>query len=212
MTKGRSERPARGRRRAGEPSGREVLLRSSLKYFARHGYDGTSLRTIASDAGVDMALVARLFGSKEKLWRALIEHLDRERNQYKDEMKILAATRGSQPAKAFRGMMELFGRVSLEQPDLIGLMLQEANNPGERQNAVVEYLITPFRDDCTPIIEACVAAKKLRTHNSAVIFGIVASGVILPLLLPQLCGGTIDSREQLCVELIDESMALLIVE
>ena len=212
MAKDKSVRPARGRRKAGEPSGREMLLRSALKHFARHGYDGSSLRTIASDAGVDMALVARLFGSKEKLWHALIEQLDRERNQYKDAMKALAATAGDHPVKAFRGMMELFGRVSLEQPDLIGLMLQEANNPGERQNAVVDYLITPFRGDCIPIIEACVASKKLRTKNPAVIFGIIASGIILPLLLPQLCGQTIDSREQLRAELINESMTLLIAD
>ena len=212
MAKDGGTRPARGRRKAGEPSGREVLLQSALKHFARQGYDGASLRAIAAGAGVDMALVARLFGSKEKLWHALIEHLNRERSRYKDAMEILAAASASDPVKAFRGMMELFGRVSLEQPDLIGLMLQEANNPGARQNAVVDYLITPFRGDCIPIIEACVAAKKLRTRNPALIFGIIASGIILPLLLPQLCGQAIDSREQLRIELTDESMALLIEE
>ena len=36
--------------------------------FAKEGYDGASLREIASDAGVDAALVSRYFGSKEELF------------------------------------------------------------------------------------------------------------------------------------------------
>jgi AcrR family transcriptional regulator len=65
----------RGRRRTGEISGREALLKAALQAFSRHGYEGVSLRSLASEASVDMALVARIFGSKGELWRAVIGQL-----------------------------------------------------------------------------------------------------------------------------------------
>lgn len=48
---------------------RAAILLSARGRFAREGYDGASLREIAADAGVDAALVARYFGSKEELFR-----------------------------------------------------------------------------------------------------------------------------------------------
>lgn len=44
------------------------LLEAARVRFARLGYDRTSIREIAADAGVDQALVIRYFGSKEKLF------------------------------------------------------------------------------------------------------------------------------------------------
>lgn len=47
---------------------RQAILDAAKCRFAREGYDGASLREIASDAGVDAALVSRYFGSKEELF------------------------------------------------------------------------------------------------------------------------------------------------
>lgn len=41
--------------------------------FREHGYDGTSVRDIARDAGIDPALVIRYFGSKDGLFAASAE-------------------------------------------------------------------------------------------------------------------------------------------
>jgi AcrR family transcriptional regulator len=46
------------------------LLEAARARFARYGFERTSLRDIAADAGVDQALVIRYFGSKEKLFAA----------------------------------------------------------------------------------------------------------------------------------------------
>lgn len=61
--------PSRARKR--DASGtRAALLSAAARRFAVHGYDGTSVRDIAKDAGVDAALVYRYFGSKEALFQA----------------------------------------------------------------------------------------------------------------------------------------------
>jgi AcrR family transcriptional regulator len=47
---------------------RARLLETARLRFAREGYDATSVRDIARDAGVDATLIFRYFGSKEKLY------------------------------------------------------------------------------------------------------------------------------------------------
>jgi AcrR family transcriptional regulator len=67
-----STRRSRGRRR-GETRTREAILASARRLFAERGYDRTSLRAIAADAGVDPALVAHFFGSKQRLFVEVVE-------------------------------------------------------------------------------------------------------------------------------------------
>ena len=47
---------------------RAAILKAARAQFARTGYDLTSLRDIAGEAGVDMALIKRYFGGKEALF------------------------------------------------------------------------------------------------------------------------------------------------
>lgn len=60
-------------RRAGSPDTRKAVLEAARQRFAEAGYARTTIRAIAADAGVDPALVVHYFGSKEALFRAVIE-------------------------------------------------------------------------------------------------------------------------------------------
>ena len=51
---------------------REDILRAAQKAFSARGYDGTGVREIAAQAGVNAALVNRYFGSKENLFKEAI--------------------------------------------------------------------------------------------------------------------------------------------
>lgn len=57
-------------RRPGTPQTRDAILAVARRGFATRGYDATSLRGIAAEAGVDPALVLHYFGSKERLFVA----------------------------------------------------------------------------------------------------------------------------------------------
>ena len=52
----------------GRVSTRAGIGDAATRLFAERGYAGTSVRDIASEAGVDPALVIRYFGSKEQLF------------------------------------------------------------------------------------------------------------------------------------------------
>ncbi|WP_219637000.1 TetR family transcriptional regulator [Streptomyces sp. AJS327] len=60
-------------RRPGKTRTPEAILRSAREAFASNGYDGTSIRQIATGAGVDPALVHHHFGTKEELFLKAIE-------------------------------------------------------------------------------------------------------------------------------------------
>jgi AcrR family transcriptional regulator len=63
--------PRRGPgRRAGENRTREAILDAARRRFGAQGYDGTTIRGIAADAGVNPALVHHFYGTKERLFAA----------------------------------------------------------------------------------------------------------------------------------------------
>ena len=56
-------------------STRDAMLESARRHFLRESYENVGLREIAGDVGVDVALVGRYFGSKEKLFQEVLEEL-----------------------------------------------------------------------------------------------------------------------------------------
>jgi AcrR family transcriptional regulator len=66
-------RPKRAGRRPGTSGTKEAILAAARRQFAEQGYDRTTLRSVAAEAGVDPALVVHFFGSKHRLFLAGIE-------------------------------------------------------------------------------------------------------------------------------------------
>lgn len=59
-------------RRSARTKSKEAVVHSALKLFNISGYDGTSVRAIAADAGVNLALVSYYFGGKQGLLEDLM--------------------------------------------------------------------------------------------------------------------------------------------
>jgi AcrR family transcriptional regulator len=105
---GTSPKPAGGspRRRPRDAAAtRADLLRAARQRFAKDGYDRVSVRDIAADADVNVALINRYFGSKEGLFVEALSSAGR----FPD---VLAASPADLPAK-------LLARI-LDQPDAYG--------------------------------------------------------------------------------------------
>jgi AcrR family transcriptional regulator len=60
-------------RRPGDSGTREAIRAAASEQFAALGYDRTSMRSIARQAGVDPALVAHFFGTKQQLFVDVVE-------------------------------------------------------------------------------------------------------------------------------------------
>src|SRR4051812_44101549 len=60
-------------RRPGDSGTREAIRAAARAQFAEQGFDRTSMRSVALQAGVDPTLVSHFFGSKQKLFAEVMQ-------------------------------------------------------------------------------------------------------------------------------------------
>lgn len=53
---------------------KEIIMNAALELFAEKGFEGTSIRDLANKADVNIAMVNYYFGSKDKLFEAMVEY------------------------------------------------------------------------------------------------------------------------------------------
>jgi AcrR family transcriptional regulator len=111
-------------RRPGPSTTREEILAAARDSFAKRGYDATSLRAVASRAGVDPALVRRFFGSKEDLFIAALESALRPGDE------LAEATAGDVETMGARLIGYMFNRWERAPTNktLVGLVRSAATN------------------------------------------------------------------------------------
>jgi AcrR family transcriptional regulator len=185
-----------------------VLLQAALRWFARHGFEGTSLRAIAAEAGVDMALVSRLFGSKGNLWDAVIANLADRQSGQRTALLAIKAMSEKDPAAGFREFIRHFAQVSYEMPEFPALLVQEAANPGSRLDTILERLVTPFRLECQPIIAAVHKAGVIRVGDPVLFFGMLLSAIAVPMVSPSMFSRTTQLTEELRDSIADEAIRM----
>ena len=61
------------RSKTDDPEARARIAAAAESLFAARGYDGTAIRDLAKKAGVNSAMIHYYFGSKEGLYRAILE-------------------------------------------------------------------------------------------------------------------------------------------
>ena len=67
-----TKRRGRTGRRPGSSDTREAIAAAARRRFGELGYERTTIRAIATEAGVDPALVVHFFGSKQKLFLSVM--------------------------------------------------------------------------------------------------------------------------------------------
>jgi AcrR family transcriptional regulator len=159
-------------RRGGDSGTRDAILAAARKRFADLGYDGTTIRGIAADAGVDPALVHHFFGTKERLFTAAM------RLPVVPGELIGAALAGAGPARAGESLGERLVRAMLGAWDVheirdtfLGLL---------RSAATSEQAMTMLRQFVTEAILArlSVAAQAADPAQARFRAALVASQVV----------------------------------
>jgi AcrR family transcriptional regulator len=91
---------------AARPDRRQAILLAAEKLFAQRGYHAVTIREIAKEAGVPLALVGYYFGPKHELFVAIFEHWSRTREERIAGLRRIAA---DAPADdALRHIIEAF--------------------------------------------------------------------------------------------------------
>lgn len=142
----------RGRPASDSLRGDLALLKAGQSAFAKHGFEGASLRKISAAAGVDPGLAAHHFGSKEALWEAVVERLAGVFSPPIEELKQLK----KDTAIPIRVRLDLAFRqlvtICCEEPELGMFMGRIDAESGTRLELAVARLLRPYHDAFKPLL------------------------------------------------------------
>lgn len=134
----------RGRGRPSEPDTdtSAAIATAALHRFAARGFEATSLREIAHDAGVDVALISYRFGGKLGLWKAIVSQaaddlrraLDRA---LRESAAASAKERLAHSARAFLAYL-------LDRPEVPRLLLRDITIDSDRSQWLLDTLSLPL--------------------------------------------------------------------
>ena len=143
MAEGANSKPAGRQPEAVAQQTRQRIVQSASTIFAERGFEGVSLRDIAEHAGVTHGLLRHHFGSKEDIWRSVIDAT--VANYVAELAPLLAgAEEGSPPAEALRTAARLLIRTTARRPDVARLLMHEGIVGGPRLDYFMQQ-IAPIR-------------------------------------------------------------------
>ncbi|MFN2370805.1 MAG: TetR/AcrR family transcriptional regulator [Candidatus Krumholzibacteriia bacterium] len=131
--------PATPGQAAPEPSPdgpQAAILAAARRLFAAQGFAGTSTRSIAEAAGVNLAMIHYYFGNKEQLYRQVVE---REFTRLFAFVKEMTA-REPDPAAFLAAMPGHVMTMSRENPELRQLLIREMVDGAPRLPALVREM------------------------------------------------------------------------
>ena len=88
-----------------KPDRKQAILLSAERLFAQKGYHAVSIRQIADDAGVPLALVGYYFGPKQDLFHAIFAHWN---STIEERLAALAQARNAPMTNRIESIVEAF--------------------------------------------------------------------------------------------------------
>lgn len=171
----------RGRPRRSDAPDPAAIRIAALARFARNGFDGTNLREIAADAGVDVALVARQFGSKMGLWKSVVDTIALRLSEAQADIVDPPAA-GMPLAERLRRALHGFVAFNAAHPELGQFFVNEVTRPGERRDYVLERLWLPNRRALLPLLREGIDAGIVAAADPELALLMLIGAVALPLI------------------------------
>jgi AcrR family transcriptional regulator len=177
---------------------RQDILVAALRTAAVKGFEGASLRDIAEAAGTTHALIRHHFGTKEDLWRAVVDFAI---GKYAVEhIQVLAQQDEIDPLQLLKLIVRNFVLLSAKYPEALKLMVNVCSTKGPRLNYFFERML-PVHRAIDPIFLKVQSEGHLEKFNSDTFFLFVLATGMTPLALSaftdKLCGGNILTEDGL---------------
>ncbi|TGU95087.1 DUF1956 domain-containing protein [Mesorhizobium sp. M00.F.Ca.ET.151.01.1.1] len=128
---------------------RAALVRAALKLFGRQGFDGTSTREIAAEAGANIGSIAYHFGGKEGLRAAaadfIVETIQAVAGQALNEQAATAGDPEAARAQLFAALERMVGFVvaSPQAGEIVQFVLRELSHPTAALDRIYDGVFEP---------------------------------------------------------------------
>jgi TetR/AcrR family transcriptional regulator len=139
-------------------------MNAAREAFSALGFEGTSLRNVAKNAGVQHQLATYYFKTKEELWMAVMDDLAvRFFNRLARRIRGLE---GVDVATKLRLVVREFVKYSAENPQLHRLMTMEGRRESERLNWLVRRHVSRHFEISATLIREGQALGVVRPGNA----------------------------------------------
>ena len=148
---------------------KKKILVAALKVFAKEGFPDAKLRVIASKAGTTHNLIRHHFGSKDDLWKAVVDYGMRSRE---DSLKhIIDSGQSMDPVELYKKLIKSHVIFVAEHPELAKILLHSNSRTSQHLDYIIEKQQGVFT-----IVEPIFKKAKARgffkgfDHNSFTIY------------------------------------------
>lgn len=135
MRKKPAKRPLGKQSREASEKTKKKILTAALEVFAREGFPDARLRDIAARAGATHNLIRHHFGSKDDLWKAVVD--DGLRMRQKRLKQIVDSGQSMNPVDLFKKLIRSHVVFVTEHAELIKILMQS----NSRTSPHLDYII-----------------------------------------------------------------------
>lgn len=138
---------------------RDAILDAATELFARQGLEGTSIKSIGAQAGVNPALLYYYFADKTALYHAVIERMT---GQFPAQL-VMTAAQAESPASGLAAIVRRQAEVFLAQPLLPRLLARElADHDASHATPIIQETVRRLLAGITGLIRAGQASGEFR--------------------------------------------------
>jgi TetR/AcrR family transcriptional regulator len=185
MTATQQNKPRAGRPTNANPElQREKIIRAALAQFSQRGFAGTSVRTIAQQAGITHGLIRHYFQCKEELFHSAADYLFGEMAQ----VLAQAAEQSSPDDPVGQLVLQIrsFVRLSAQLPHMAGFLMQAGLDGGDHFHYVIEKHVRPLQELSLIAYRRAVAEGLMHNINPNFVFLIATHAATAPFANPAL--------------------------
>lgn len=145
-----------------KPDRRQNILLAAEKLFGKYGYHAVSIRHIADEAEVPLALVGYYFGAKQALYHAIFEHWSGMISERLAALKLaMADASGDRLARLVDAFIEpvIRLRASPEGEYYALLMTRGLSQQSEEEDAIIREFFDPMAKSFIDAFHTALAAE-----------------------------------------------------
>jgi TetR/AcrR family transcriptional regulator len=150
------------------------VLDLAFHTFARRGYEGTTLRSLAKQLGVSHNLLNVRFGTKSSLWRRAVDA-----RVARAAPPVYAAfdAPGLDDEARLKQFVHRFCRWAQENPELVGITNVECRHASWRLDYIVDGYLLPFKQRLDALMKGVATIRPVRPLSTPALMSLLVQGV-----------------------------------
>lgn len=157
-----------------EKDSRLKLIESATPLFAKRGFAAVSIRQLAEAAGVNSAMISYHFGSKENLYKEVLEQ------QFFQALKIVEAvwTQDLTPEERIQSYGRCIGRIHNRFPYLLSFVHSELTNPTACFDTVIRKFVPVLYGHLCRIFQEGIELGQFRSDLAPSFMAVSLAGIM----------------------------------